>query len=356
MILSVVATLWDMNFCFSLFPVCAVGSHPSLSLTYSLPLGAQTLGSFPPAASIASVSLSAMSSAGAGLSAGNQGSTVTVASTHHPIFSQLLDPNWTPPGTSGALSLSISLRPLPARLVQQIQSGRFVEMRDLLRDNAGVRSHFEELQGGLGVHLLPVSSRPRVREVTTLPSWVCCFLTYLAVQTSDQVTRDRATYGLLIVREAMRHGGQGWLDYDRLFRQQAALNPIMQWNTVHPELQATTILSQRTSAGLFCTLCQECDHNSQQCAMSQLQSPVVRAAPVSSRQSGRSMGRICSSWNDGACIYPRSCSFRHICSNCFNASHRAKDCRASLRPKPSSGGSQPGTQPPRPSQGPPQAQ
>lgn len=31
--------------------------------------------------------------------------------------------------------------------------------------------------------------------------------------------------------------------------------------------------------------------------------------------------RICSSWNDGACMFSGSCSHRHICSNCYLPSH-----------------------------------
>ena len=92
-----------------------------------------------------------------------------------------------------------------------------------MRDNTPVGSHFEDLYGGFGVHLLPVSSRPRVREVPSLPSWVCCFLTYLAIFIADQATRERATYGLLIVREAMQHGGQGWLDSTQNCRQRLSL-------------------------------------------------------------------------------------------------------------------------------------
>ena len=145
-------------------------------------------------------------------------------------------------------------------------------MRDLLWDNVTVRRHYEDVHGATGHQVIPVSARPRVREVSSIPSWVCCFLTYLAAGTPDPATRDRITYALLLVREAMRHGGQGWLDYDRLFRQQAAINPGLQWNVIHPQLQATTILGQRqVSQGSFCTLCQECDHNTSQCAISQLQ-------------------------------------------------------------------------------------
>ena len=275
-------------------------------LAVILVIGPSSLGSMPPPGSIGSVHLS--TTPPGPVSAGVPMSGAPVTSQQ--LFGNLLGPDWLLPAitTSGATSLAMSVRPVPARLVQQIRAGRFIEMRDILRDNAAVRSHFEDLHGGSGVHFLPVSSRPSVREVPSLPSWVCCFLTYLAVFTTDQATCERATYGLLVVREAMRHGGQGWLDYDRLFRQQAAINPSMQWNALHPELQAATILSQHTSGGTFCTVCQEHDHNASQCAMAQPQPSTIRTSTTMSRQPGRSMGRICTSWNEGARIYPGSCS------------------------------------------------
>ena len=182
----------------------------------------------------------------------------------------------------------MSTRPIQARLVQQIQVGRFVKMWDLLWDNSAVRRHYEDMHGAMGVQVLPVSSRPRVHEVTTPPSWICCFLTFLAVGTSDQVTQDRITYAMLVVREALRQGGQGWLDYDRLFRQLVALNPDLQWNVIHPELQAITLLGQcSTGPGIFCTLYQECDHTASQCVIAQLQQPTVRGTPNAPRTTSR---------------------------------------------------------------------
>ena len=113
---------------------------------------------------------------------------------------------------------------------------------ELLGENAAIKHHFEELHGVMGLHILPVTSRPRVREVTSPPSWVCYFLMYLAVVTADLATWDRLTYAVLLIREAMHHGGKGWMEYDRLFRQQAAIDPSLQWNVIHPGFQATTIL------------------------------------------------------------------------------------------------------------------
>ena len=129
-------------------------------------------------------------------------------------------------------------------------------MSDLLGDNVAVRWHFEEVQGAMGLQVLPVSSRPSVREITSLPSWVCCFPTFPAVGTTDLVTKERLAYAILVVREGIKHGGQGWLGYNRLFYQQVALNPGLPWNVIHLVLQATTILGQQTSGSCtFCPLC-----------------------------------------------------------------------------------------------------
>ncbi len=52
---------------------------------------------------------------------------------------------------------------------------------------------------------LPGQAWPRFREITAMPTWLYCFLGYLAVLTSDQQTRDQLTYARLLVRESMRH-------------------------------------------------------------------------------------------------------------------------------------------------------
>ena len=128
----------------------------------------------------------------------------------------------------------------------------------------------------------------------------------------------------------MHHGGQGWLDYDRLFQQQAATESNLQWSLVHPGLQATTILSHSSGLGTFCNLSQECDHTTKQCAMTQLQQPFARNNQTT--MAARTMPRrICTSWNEGSCAYPGSCTCRHICTRCFQPSHPARDCQLATR-------------------------
>ena len=166
-------------------------------------------------------------------------------------------------------------------------------------------------------------TRPRLREPLTLSTWLYCFLAYSAIATSDPTTRDHLAYARLIMREALPHNNSGWLDYDRSFRQQAAADPSLQWNTLVPGLQASMILgnpSQQTaySQRLLCTLCRGVDHNRSDCALAYLHPPGPRAPQ-------RSPYRFCTSWNKGNCMFPGRCSFRHACATC-HLPHKARDC------------------------------
>ena len=136
----------------------------------------------------------------------------------------------------------MSLRPILVHIVSLVQAGRYVEMHDLLGDNVAMRGHLDDIRETMGSSVLQVSSWAHVREVTTLPSRLCCFVSFLAVGTTDCVTWEGLAYATLLIRESLRHGGSGWLEYDRLFRQQAAIDPTLRWNLIHPGLQATTIL------------------------------------------------------------------------------------------------------------------
>ena len=235
---------------------------------------------------------------------------------------QLASGSQTPHSTG--LILSPAAEPFPQKLVDKVKSGQFVEMRELLSDNIALMQQLEDIQG------FPVATlgaaRPRLREVTSLPTWCYCFLGYMAMAmlTPDPTTRDQLAYARLIIREALRHGGQGWRDYDRAFRQQRAADHTLPWNTLLPGLQAATILGQgRGQGSTFCTLCRGVDHIRSQCALLYLQPPPSGTAPPDPVTGAKR--NICISWNKGACIFPSSCSYRHVCANC-QLQHKAKDC------------------------------
>ncbi len=143
------------------------------------------------------------------------------------------------------LILSPAEAPVPQKIVDKIRSGKFVEMRELLADNMSLleQLHSFHAPGNMSV---AGPSRPSMRDVLALPSWLYCFLTYTAILTTDPTTKDKLAYTRLMILEASRHRHLGWLDYDRSFRQQAAANPSLPWNTLSPVLHATAILGNPT--------------------------------------------------------------------------------------------------------------
>ena len=239
-------------------------------------------------------------------------------------------------GSVGAAALPFSLspatEPFPHKLVAKVKAGQFVEMRELLSDNISLLHQLD----AVNMQCLPLPGvlKPRLREVNTLPSWLYCFLAYMAIRSSDPAMRDMLAYARLVIREAQRHGGVGWLDYDRVFRQQAALDGTLQWNTIHPGIQAATLVGRTAKPGLFCTLCRESDHSTGDCALGYLQPtlmqplrpamPTQRPAAQKQHPSARKE-TVCFSWNAGNCRFPGSCHFRHLCSRC-NQPHRVQDC------------------------------
>ncbi len=165
--------------------------------------------------------------------------------------------------------------PFPARLVAKARSGVYIEMKELLGDNIALLSELETFNGPHHLVGIPGVNKPRLREVASLSSWIYCFLAYLALRCPDDDTRERLVYAQLIVRESLRHGGKSWLTYDKVFRQQAALDGSLRWNELHPAILASTMLvsplpsaqAPQGRAGTFCSLCQGVDHRADQCAL-----------------------------------------------------------------------------------------
>ena len=145
-------------------------------------------------------------------------------------------------------------------------------MRDLLTDSVSLLQQLETFGGQYSVQALPGMLKPRLWEVMTLLSGLYCFMAYVAMRVTDPGVWDMLAYARLIIREAQRHGGSGWLDYDKVFRQQAALDHSLKWNTLHPGIQASTLVGRTSRLAMFCTLCREPDHTAKQCALTYIRS------------------------------------------------------------------------------------
>ena len=161
-------------------------------------------------------------------------------------------------------------------------------------------------------------------------------------------------YMRLIIREATKFGGYGWLTYDAVFRrnQEGLSQP---WNVIDPSLHIAYIASQEHNPTPPCQHCNESDHPSSSCALAPL-IPLTRGSPRdfppgkgrTTTSRGRRPSpytqrpRLCHSWNKGRCSFPGVCAFTHVCATC-EGGHPAKDCarlppdspfRAPLQPPP----------------------
>ena len=224
------------------------------------------------------------------------------------------------------LVLSPAVEPFRRKVVQNVCSGQFVEMCELLGDKIALVQQLEAVQG-YPTLLAAGPSRSRPREVTSLSTWSYCFLGYMAILTSDPTHKDQLAYARLGIREALRHWGTGWLDYDRAFHQQAVADTSLHWNTLLPGLELSTILGQRNRQDvIFCTLCHGIDHTRPQCALAYMHPPPIRNLPAS-----YPLGMRCRQDNicfRGTKAHARTRECASIAT--FAPSARARNCRRNL--------------------------
>ena len=195
-----------------------------------------------------------------------------------------------------------------------------------------------------------------IREVKSLLTWVQCFVTYVAVVVSDHPSRvqEMLAYARLIVREALRNGGDGWRSYGAMFRKLAATDPSLSWGKVLPALYATTFLASRVTTATSYEQCLEGDHGTGDCALAELQKstttapgatastePIPQCASHTPRRGGPlptsgvqqssvdfSDRPICKKWNfaERSCKGMPQCNFQQACLRCGNRGHKVEEC------------------------------
>ena len=137
--------------------------------------------------------------------------------------------------------------------------------------------------------------------------------------------------------EARRNGGDGWISYDSIFRQNAAEDESADWTCLDTFLHAATFAAQSSGAGSICPYCSASDHFPRDCALR----PLSRATTPASQSQGTNYLKpcdnrdlrakaqpasfpICIRWNKGDC-WLQTCRYRHSCATC-PSSHQAWHC------------------------------
>ena len=88
-------------------------------------------------------------------------------------------------------------------------------MQELLPDSMALAEWLEALPARLDQQAKLVEQR----QIGSLITWVSSFITYVGIvaEAHPEQVREMLGYMRLIIREAHKHGSQGWLTYDTVF-------------------------------------------------------------------------------------------------------------------------------------------
>lgn len=195
--------------------------------------------------------------------------------------------------------------------MKRIQSGEFIDLAELLPD------HLTEPASGTSNS--SNGKGEKRRHISTILEWIQCFTTYMSVVIASQPERsqDLLDYQSLIIEAKMQYDGNGWLSYDRRFRQNAAASPDQKWSQM--DITLWNMAFAGAARADRCKLCFMLSHKSEECALSvsqQKQGPQQAGKQVPySQQLGIP---ICRDWNftpSANCSF-QGCKFLHACVYC----------------------------------------
>ena len=185
-------------------------------------------------------------------------------------------------------------------------------MSELLPDRLGINA-------GPPVEGDKEDKKSKRRQVTNVLEWIQCYSIYMAVRAQKYLEKvqDLLGYQTLIVEARMEYEGDGWLGYDRRFRQTAAASPDMSWAKIEPTLWNKAFAGQARASR--CKHCFSLTHVADDCDWA----PTPSATHSPKQRSTGSDGRprpplICYEWNhnpSSTCRFP-NCKYLHICWFC----------------------------------------
>lgn len=244
----------------------------------------------------------------------------------------------TPPPTDGSHDLISSTVPNPRKGGWEDLQGFVCWFKEFLADNTMLLQRLTELSqaGAVPVASQPLFSSSRMREVSDPLTWAFCFLAFMAAKTEHEDTHQLAAYGMIILQLVRKHGGSGWLLYDRQFRLQQAAGAGLSWVEINSSLLAATALGQLSEkACRTCSLCLSADHSREECALASLEHqrnppslqphrPPHPHRPLRHSHPYRSHN-ACYRFNSGSCNSV-NCRFDHVCSGCYSPGHIEAHC------------------------------
>ena len=192
---------------------------------------------------------------------------------------------------------STGLPPIPAKLMDRIQGGLFVEMFYLLPQKLICAEY------SVGDHI--TSQRQKQYKVTAIIEWVQCFGINIVIVSKKEPEWmvDLHGYQQLIIQSSQYHQEGCWLIYDRHFRLKASATGSKDWSAIDLNIWNLAFPERTVPTTAQHTPCYS----------------GPGAQPYSSNQPLLANGKVCLEWNDNPspnCPYP-DCRFEHHCYRCI---------------------------------------
>ena len=217
------------------------------------------------------------------------------------------------------LSIGAGLPPVPRSLAARIESGTFVEMSELSPEQLGTLSSET-----------PDKGKSRRQVISNILEWIQCFGLYTAVVTrkKPEMIPDLIAYQTIIIEAHLEYEGDGWIGYDRCFRQRMVASSSEAWSHIDPTLWSMAFAGRAKSTR--CKFCFSLTHTSPECSWSK---DIPKHSSKGHTQPSPTQ-KICHVWNyspSPTCTFP-NCRFVHTCLICSkdptatNTAHKALKC------------------------------
>ena len=211
--------------------------------------------------------------------------------------------------------------PVPSILVAKIESGKFVEMGDLVPSHLS----FEETAG----------AKSKQRCIANISEWLQAIAVYVSIIAKKQPQRvpDLMGYQILMLEASIEYQNNCWLAYDRQFQQQAASQPDCKLSITESTLWNFAFTGQARASR--CKHCFILFHQLKDCEFSPNTTSSSHDLPPYQTPGHRRY--ICRQWNEQyaqGCSFPK-CRYEHVCYYCaFNPASKDSNHKAVFCPNP----------------------
>ena len=244
------------------------------------------------------------------------------------------------------ITVAAGLPALPKKVVDQIQTGQYIDFSKLPPAKGRTRPLPSQEEGHVIVVRAEDLSGSR-KMIPDLATWLQCFALYMAWHSSSDRQGARSYQqpaGLhgnhSIAKASVKYSWPSWVVYDQNFQQEAADNGLKDWAKVDPSIYTQCFTNAAVSDEKWCKNCQSIDHGTTTCPLQiyssggagntsrKRQNTEQGYQPSKKRAPPHSLPQTCKLYNrfNGDCKFGELCTFQHKCDICNKHGHPRSCC------------------------------